>query len=129
MFKKILIPFFFAVVFIAVVNSSYSQSMSFCESVSGSGNCNGSSSVFTISSSGGYLDVLVNIPYNLNCRSVRYEVYRNGDYDNTIYQDAKNDWQWFYKEITFYKSGTYAIYCYDCSDYLLASGSVTIQFR
>src|SRR6478736_2363476 len=105
MIKKILVSAFFAVAFFAVVNSSYSQSMEFCESVSGSGYCNGGSSVFTIGSNGGYLDVLVNIPYDLNCRSVRYEVYRNGDYDNTIYQDASSNWRWFYKEITFYKSG------------------------
>lgn len=128
MFKKILMPAVFAVILFAVVNSAYSQSMSFCENVDNSGNCIGSSSVFTISSNGGYLDVLVSIPYNVNCRSVRYEVYRNGDYDNTIYQDTQANWQFFYKQVTFYKSGTYSIYCYDCNDYLLASGTVTIQF-
>src|SRR2546421_12833279 len=102
--KKFLFTALFAVLLLAFGSAAYSQSMSFCESVSGSGNCNGSSSVFTISSNGGYLDVLINIPYDLNCRSVRYEVYRNGDYDNTIYQDTQSSWQWFYKEITFYKS-------------------------
>ncbi len=129
MIKKIFTPAVFVITLFIFGNHSYAQYMSFCESVDNSGNCTGQSSVFNISSNGGYLDVLVNIPYNLNCRSVRYEIYLNGDYNTTIYQDAQNNWQWFYKQITFYSSGTYTIYCIDCNERTLASGNLTIQFR
>ncbi len=129
MLKKLLVACFVVLGFFAIAGNVKAQEMYFCESVSSDGYPNGESSVFNISSNGGYLDVLVKIPYNLNCSSVRFEIYRNGDYDNTIYLDSKNDWVWFYKQITFYKSGTYQIYCIDCNEATLASGTLTIQFN
>lgn len=111
-----------------------SQSLTFCESVDANGNPVSSSSLFYIGSGGGYLDMLVNINYDLNCYSVRYEIYKvssNGSesYSTTITQSSKPDWRWFYKEVTFYDEGKYNVYVYDCNDYLLTSGSVRIQFR
>ncbi len=129
MLKKIFALSVIALALFAFSNNSKGQSMAFCESVDNNGNPIGQSSTFNIGSNGGYLDVLVNIPYNLNCRSIRYEIYYNGGYDNTIYQDSQNNWQWFYKQITFYKSGTYQIYCIDCNETTLASGTLTIQFN
>jgi len=73
--------------------------------------------------------VLVRLPYEIECNSVRYEIYRNGDYDNTIYLDTDEDWVWFWKQITFYKRGTYDIYVLDCYDYELAYGSVKISYK
>ena len=110
------------------------QTMYFCESVSNDGYPNGESSVFNIPSAGGYLNVLVRLPYSVDVTSVRYEIYkvdRNGNesYDNTIYQDTQRDWVWFWKQVTFYDPGTYNIYLYDPSNYLLTSGSVKIQYR
>lgn len=129
MFKKLLALAAILVAFAALSNVARSQSMYFCESVDNNGYPVGESSTFTIGSNGGYLDVLVKIPYDLNCKSVRYEIYRNNEYDNTIYQDTQNNWQWFYQQITFYKSGNYTISCIDCYDITLATGSLRIQMR
>jgi hypothetical protein len=127
--KKILSLAVLALVFFAISNSANAQSIYFCESVSGDGYPITESSVFNISRDGGYLSVLVRLPYEVACRSVRFEIYRNGEYDNTIYMDTEKNWVWFYKEITFYKAGNFSVYVYDCFDYLLTSGSVKIQFR
>ena len=106
-----------------------SQSIYFCEGVDDDGYAINESSSFTISRDGGYLYVLVRLPYEVECTSVRYEIYRNGDYDNTIYLDTEDDWVWFWKQITFYKRGTYDIYVMDCYDYELASGTVSINYK
>ncbi len=129
MYKKLIVFCAVVAALLAFAGSSRAQSMQFCESVSGDGSPQGESSTFNISSNGGYLDVLVKLPYDLNCTSIRYEIYRNGDYDNTIYQDSQNNWNWFYKQITFYKSGTYQIYCIDCNEATLVSGTLKIQFN
>jgi hypothetical protein len=104
------------------------QSIYFCEGVDDDGYAINEASTFTISDDGGYLYVLVRLPYEVECNSVRFEIYRNGDYDNTIYLDTDSDWVWFYKQITFYKRGTYDIYVYDCDDYELANGTVKINY-
>ena len=129
MLKKIFALFIVTLALFAFTGNLKAQTMYFCESVSSDGYPSGESSVFNISSNGGYLDVLVKIPYDLNCNSVRFEIYRNGDYDNTVYLDTQPNWVWFYKQITFYKSGTYQIYCMDCYDATLASGTLQIQFN
>jgi hypothetical protein len=56
------------------------------------------------------------------------EEYRNGDYDNTIYQDTERDWVWFYKQITFYKPGNYSIDVYDSYGSRLVTGYVKVQY-
>jgi hypothetical protein len=78
--------------------------------------------------------VIFRLPYSINCREVRYEIYKVGrsgreTYDNTIYQDTERDWSWFWKKVTFYDVGKYNVYVYDCYDYLLTSGSVRTQYR
>lgn len=127
--KKLIAIAFLALAFLAVSEKSNAQSIYFCEGVTSDGYATGESSVFNIGRDGGYLNVLVRLPYEVACRSVRFEIYRNGDYDNTIYLDTEKNWVWFYKEITFYKTGNFSVYVYDCFDYLLTSGSVKIQFR
>ncbi|MCU0405799.1 MAG: hypothetical protein MUE91_10110 [Ignavibacteriaceae bacterium] len=104
------------------------QSIYFCEGVDEEGYPISESSSFTISSSGGYLYVLVRLPYEVDCKSVRFEIYRNGEYDNTVYVDTEYDWVWFWKQITFYKRGTYTFYIYDCNDYELVNGKVKINY-
>lgn len=127
--KKIFALSILVLALFAFVNTAKSQTMYFCESVDGSGYPVGESSTFNIGSNGGYLEVLVRLPYELSCRSVSYEIYRNGTYDNTIYQDTQRDWVWFKNQITFYKSGTYLIYAVDCQGTTLASGTLKIQIR
>ncbi len=110
-----------------LINQSYSQTISFCEGVTDDGEPTNPSSKFTIPESGGYLDVLVDLGYEVDCSSVDFEIYRNGKYDNTISMDTKDNWTWFYKQITFYKSGEYTIDVYDCNDDLIVSGTVEID--
>jgi len=129
--KKKLVLILGAVIFslFFITESASSQTMYFCEGVDKSGYPITESSVFNISSSGGYLYVLVRLPYEIACRSVKLEIYRNGNFDNTIYIDTEKNWEWFWKQITFYKTGNYKIYAYDCFDYLLTSGSVKINYK
>jgi hypothetical protein len=129
MFKKIFALSVLAVALFAFANSAKSQTMYFCENVDDQGYPIGESSVFNIGSGGGYLDVLVRLPYTLGCRSVSYELYLDGVYNTTIYQDTQRNWEWFYKQITFYSSGSWQIYCVDCNGVTLASGTLRIQYR
>jgi hypothetical protein len=130
MFKKsFLLGIFAAVALTLSASVSYSQSIYFCEGVDKSGYPISESSTFNIPSSGGYLYTLVRLPYEAACREMKLVIYRNGDYDNTIYIDTEKDWTWFWKKVTFYKSGSYTIYAYDCFDYMLTSGSVKIQYN
>lgn len=127
--KKYLLALFAAMVLVFAAAESSSQSIYFCEGVDKSGYPISESSTFNIPSSGGYLYTLVRLPYEVACREVKLVIYRNGDYDNTIYIDTEKDWTWFWKQVTFYKSGSYSIYVYDSFDYMLTSGSVRIQYN
>lgn len=118
----------FSFLFIIVSNTS-AQTMYFCEGVDDDGYPITDASSFTIPDEGGYLYVLIRLPYEVDCETVRLEIYRNGDYDNTIYVDTEYEWTWFWKQITFYKRGNYEIYAYDCYDYELTSGKVRIDFN
>ncbi len=132
--NKIISSAILFIVLIAITASLNSQTLYFCEDVDGSGYPIGESSTFNISRDGGWLKMLVRLPYDVNCRSVRFEVYRKDSYgyetyDNTIRQDVERDWRWFWQKITFYSAGSYNVYCYDCSDYLLTSGSIRINYK
>lgn len=129
MFKKLLTASLFVVALLFMGQSVKSQSIYFCEGVSNDGYPITESSVFNIGSGGGYVYVLVRLPYEIACRSVRFEVYKDGNYDNTIYLDTEKNWTWFWKQVTFYDAGRYTFYAYDCFDYQLTSGSVRIQWR
>ncbi len=126
--------YFLSLLVIAVLssagfNKSFAQTLYFCEDVDKDGYPVNESSVFNIPDDGGYLYVLVRLPYEVDCRSVSMEIYRNGSYDNTIYVDTEKNWTWFWKKITFYKSGSYSVYVDDCNDDELTSGDVKIKFR
>jgi len=109
---------------------SYTQEIYFCENVDNDGYPVNESKSFTIPDNGGYLYVLIRLPYAVDCNSVSFEIYRNGDYDNTIDLDTDTNWTWFWKQITFYKSGSYSVKVYDgCYDDLLVSGKVRINFE
>lgn len=113
--------------------SAYSQSLSFCEDVSKDGYPVKESSVFNISDKGGYLRFLVNLPYRIGTSSVSYDIFRidsegNESFDNTIYQDVEPSWTWFWKEVTFYSSGSFNVYVYDGDRNYLTSGTIRIQY-
>lgn len=128
MIKKLSFLIFLFVGFLAISQSS-AQSIYFCEDVSSDGYPVSESSTFTIRNEGDWVKVLVRLPYEVACYSVRFEIYRNGNYDNTVYIDTEKNWQWFWQKINFYKSGRYTFYVYDCFDYMLTSGSVNIEWR
>ena len=129
MSKKLLFLAIIVIAFFAITKSSSTQTLYFCEGVDDRGYPITESSTFTIRNEGDFVYVLVRLPYEVACYSVRFEVYRNGAYDNTIYLDTEKNWQWFWKKINFYKSGDYTFYAYDCFDYMLTSGSVRINWR
>jgi hypothetical protein len=109
-------------------NLSYSQSIYFCEGVDDDGEPINESSEFSIPEDGGYLYVLVQLPDNIGCRSVSFEVYRNDKYDNTIDMDTEKSWSWFWKKITFYDDGEFTIDVVDCYDDVIVTGVVEIEF-
>ncbi|HMS34035.1 MAG TPA: hypothetical protein PKC91_08110 [Ignavibacteria bacterium] len=114
-------------------NPVFSQSLQFCEDVSKDGVPISASSVFNISTKGGYLKCLTTLPYRINTSSVYYEVYKiDSDgyetYDNTIYQEVDPSWTWFWKEITFYDEGRYNINVYDSEKNFLATAQIRIQY-
>ena len=130
---KIILIVFIALLNFCVADSGYSQSLQFCEDVSKEGVAISASSVFNISTKGGYLKCLTSLPYTIGTSSVSYEVYRidsdgNEIYDNTIYQDVDPSWTWFWKEITFYDEGRYNISVYDSDKNYLASAQIRIQY-
>lgn len=131
--KKLLTLALFVFAILAFTERSNSQTLYFCEGVDNDGYPITESSVFNISSSGGYLYFLNRLPYDLNCRSVRYEIYKvsggTEKYYDTQTQDTQRDWRWFYLKYTFYDQGKYNVYVYDCYDYLLSSGSLRINYR
>ncbi len=129
MLKKLTVVSLFLLALLAVTGNTNSQSIYFCEGVTDDGYPITESSTFNIGSGGGYVYVLVRLPYEIACRWVRLEIYRNGAYDNTIYVDTEKNWVWFWKKVTFYDSGNFTVYAYDCFDYNLTSGSVRINFR
>ena len=129
---SVLSVFTFLIIF-NLCNTSYSQSLQFCEDVSKDGVPLNTSTVFNISSDGGYLKCLTTLPYRVGTTIVSYEIYKvDADgyetYDNTIKQEVDPSWTWFWKEITFYKAGSYNINVYDGDKNFLASAQIRIQF-
>lgn len=130
--KKLILTLIFLAC-ISLSNSSFAQSLQFCEDVSKDGVPISASSVFNISTKGGYLKCLTTLPYRVGTSSVSYEVYKvDSDgyetYDNTIYQDVDPSWTWFWKEITFYDAGRYNINVFDSDKNFLASAQIRIQY-
>ncbi|MEP0862186.1 MAG: hypothetical protein HRF52_12195 [Ignavibacterium sp.] len=107
--------------------------MYFCEGVTSDGYPRNSSDVFTIPRDGGYLYMLVKLRYEIECDEVTYFIYKvdsygNKSYDNSFYQDVNGNWNWFWKEVTFYNPGLYEVEVYDCYDYKFASGRLRIEY-
>ena len=129
MIRKIFTVAVFVVALFAVGQSVNAQSIYFCEGVSSDGYPITESSTFNIGSDGGYVYVLVRLPYEIACKTVRMEVYKNDAFDNTIYVDTERNWVWFYKKVTFYSAGYFNFDIYDCYDARITSGGVRINWR
>ncbi|HNQ61944.1 MAG TPA: hypothetical protein PKJ62_06105 [Bacteroidia bacterium] len=129
--KKIF-GFFLFLFFTISVQTTYSQKLTFCENVDGSGKISGASDVFTIGNSGGYFQLMVNMPGTVSSRHVLFDVYwvnpesRKELFENSIRVPVDPNWTWFKKEVTFYKAGEYIVYVYNDQDHLISSGKVKI---
>jgi hypothetical protein len=132
--KKLFLAAFIILAVFALSNITNAQTLYFCEGVDDDGYPITESSVFRISTSGSYLYFLVRMPYEIDCSSIRYEIYEvdydgTESYSETIYQDVEYDWIWFWKKVTFYDTGFYNVYVYDCQDYVLTSNTIRIKYR
>jgi hypothetical protein len=107
------------------------QQVLFCESVDRLGNPKNASSSFVVGEKGGYVKVLVKLKNIVNSELVVFDVYRLNEnkesFESTLKMDVQPVLTWFYKEITFFKTGTYRIYVYDERDKLLGVGEVQIN--
>ena len=132
-YNKLLTAVFVIIVSFNFSKVSFSQSLQFCEDVSKEGVPISASSVFNISTKGGFLKCLTTLPYRISTQTVSYEIYKvDSDgieiYDTSIYQDVDPSWTWFWKEITFYDAGVYNISVYDGEKNFLASSQIRIQY-
>ncbi|MEQ8168584.1 MAG: hypothetical protein ABRQ38_06780 [Candidatus Eremiobacterota bacterium] len=107
----------------------YAQEMYFCIDVDSNWKPVKPGHTFYIGSQGNYIYILVKLPYGVGCDKVKYEIYRNGEYDNTFTITTKSDWRTFKKKITFKKEGEYTISVYDKYGNLLAEDVVKIRYR
>ena len=114
---------------------SHAQKLFFCEHVdSSTGTPRKPSTTFTISSGGGFLNVLVTMPNGINSSSITYDIFRLNEtkaeiFESTIRQDVSPEYTWFSKEITFHIAGNYNVYVYDDKEKLLCVGRVTIKIE
>ena len=135
MLKKTFSVLLFVFVFFLLSKSSFSQTLYFCEGVDDEGHPITASSTFYIPSSGGYFYFLVKLPYEIGCSYVAYELYEVDDsgyenYNTTIDQtDLSHNWVWFWKKVTFYKSGYYHVYVRDCYDFIFTDAYVNVYYK
>jgi hypothetical protein len=136
MLKKIIITSFLFITLVLITKASFSQTLYFCEGVDRDGYPINQSTTFYIPSGGGYFYFLMRLPYEVQCYSIKYELYRVDTYDytesysTTIYHDDLSlNWVWFWKKVTFYKPGYYHVYAVDCNGYTLTSSYVTVDWN
>jgi len=108
------------------------QKVTFCENVDPNGKVTGASEVFTIGNSGGYFQLMVRMPEQVNSRFALFDVYwvnpitQKETFENSIRVPVDPTWTWFKKEVTFYKGGDYVVYVYNDQDHLVSAGKVKI---
>lgn len=126
---KRILAFLFLFFFCITVNG---QKLTFCEQVDPAGKISGASEVFTIGNSGGYFQLMVNMPGEVASDHILFDVYRIDPstekelFENSIRVPVDPKWTWFKKEVTFYKAGDYIIYVYNDQDKLISAGKVKI---
>lgn len=131
--KAFLLVLFFVFSAYAAVSA---QSLYFCEGVDDDGYAVNDASTFTVGDNGGYLYLLVRMGRGreIDCKEVILDIYKVNSrgketFDNTIYVDVEPDWNWFWKQVTFYDRGTYKVYVYDEDWKFLTSSQVKINYR
>ncbi len=124
--------FFLSLSLILASHLSYSQKLTFCESVDSSGNAKNASSSFVMSVKGGSVNILVTLPHGVNSDFITYDIFRLDEekkeiFENSIKQQTLPEYTWLRKEITLRKSGIYNVYVYDDKDELLCVGKLAIR--
>ena len=88
---------------------------------------------FTIGQDGGFIKILIKSNKEIGSNSIIFDVYKVNDekelFNNTVKMEIQPAITWFYKEITFFKSGIYRVYVYDEKDKLIGLGDVKINLR
>lgn len=111
----------------------FSQQIIFCESVDQSGNPKNVSKEFTIGEDGGFIKILIKSNKEIGSSAIIFDVYKVNDekeiFNNTVRMEIKPAVTWFFKEITFFKSGIYRVYVYDEKDKLIGLGDLKINLR
>ena len=126
--KQIIVALFALVAWNAPV---FGQQIIFCESVDVNGKPSGTSTAFSISAQGSYLNVLVKLNAPLPLTKVLYDVYRldslgKEKFESSSVLPVETGWTWFNKGFTFYQPGSYVIYVYDESEKLIVTGKLRL---
>lgn len=113
--------------------TSKSQDVIFCEKVDHIGNGINQSNHFDISKKGGFFNVLYKQKTSINCEEVTFDIYHLDNKEETFMSTVKMKVDpkanWFYKEITFFKSGIYRVYLFSEKDKMLGVGKVEIVIK
>jgi hypothetical protein len=125
--KKTILVFALA----ALSSTAFGQQMIFCESVDANGKPSGTSTAFSISAQGSYLNVLVKLNAPLPLTKVLYDIYRldslgKEKFESTTVLPVETGWTWFNKGFTFYHPGAYVVYVYDESEKLIVTGKLRL---
>ena len=110
---------------------SFSQQMLFCESVDANGKPSGTSTAFSISSQGSFLNILVKLDQPLSYSKVLYDIYRLDSLGKEKFESSNElpvepGWTWFNKGFTFFQAGQYVVYVYDESEKLIVTGRLRL---
>ena len=125
--KKIILVFALA----SLSSTALGQQMIFCESVDANGKPSGTSTAFSISAQGSYLNVLVKLNTPLPLTKVLYDIYKldslgKEKFESSSVLPVETGWTWFNKGFTFYQPGAYVIYVYDESEKLIVTGKLRL---
>ena len=110
---------------------AFSQQLLFCESVDANGKASGTSTAFSISSQGSYLNILVKLNGPISYSKVLYDIYRldtlgKEKFESSSELPVEPGWAWFNKGFTFYQAGQYVVYVYDESERLIVTGKLRL---
>ncbi|MDX2003604.1 MAG: hypothetical protein SFW35_14305 [Chitinophagales bacterium] len=108
------------------------STVQFCEDVTSSGSAVTPSEVFNISSSGGYVYVLLKHTKQFKTNKIYVDIYKGSDTED-VYEtkeyDVEDDWKWFKFKYTFYSTGNYTFKFYNEDDTYIQSGYVDINWK
>ena len=119
---------------VVLATAAHAQRISFCEKVDSTGKAISVSNKFRINKKGDFLYFHVNLPHEVGHDAVVYDLFwidKDGKehFDNSVKQKVQPGWTSFWKEISFYHSGTYRIYVYNDYDKFLCVGELAVVMK